>query len=306
VTSSVSGNPAEVGDVRPFSRRSGTIVPTRLLLAVLAAVLLPACGGTTDPATPAVEHAGADDPAGSWALVDAEPAIDVPAGARVTLLVVAEGRAWQVGGTSACNTYGGTVVTDGTRWRTTGYGMTDMGCEERHMAAERAYLDALTAVDTWARPSEEQLVLSGRGATLRFAALPPVPTAELTGVTWVLDGIVTAAGEDATHASPAAGADEATLHLDHDGSVEVSTGCRTFSGEWVETGDEVLLTTFGERGDTPNVGGDGALLCDEAVVAQEDHVLSVLGDGFSAEVDGAHLTLTSRDGLGLTYLRAED
>lgn len=77
------------------------------------------------------------------------------------------------------------------------------------------------------------------------------------------------------------------------------------SGEWVETGDEVLLTTFGVRGDSPNVASDGTTTCDEAVIEQ-DQVLSVLGDGFRAEVDGQHLTLTSRDGLGLTYRAAED
>ena len=93
-------------------------------------------------------------------LVDAQPMIEVPADARVTLEVLADGDAWQVGGTAACNSYGGTVVTDG-------------------------------------------------------------------------------------------------------------------------------ITT-----------------CAEVVIAQENHVLSVLGDGFRAEVDGRRLTLISRDGLGLTYRAA--
>jgi heat shock protein HslJ len=277
-------------------------MPGRAAQIVAVAVLLAACGDATGPTAPVVEDGGAAaDPTGAWVLVGAEPPIEVPADARVTLEVVAEGDAWQVGGTAACNSYFGTVTTDGTAWRGDGFGSTDMACDEPRMAAESAYLAALMSVDQWQRPSADELVLTGPDVTLRFAGLPPVPTAELTASTWILDGLVTGVGADAAVSSTVAGADEATLRLDPDGSMEASTGCRTFSGAWVETGDEILLTTFGQRDDSPNVAADGTLECDEAVVAQEDHVLSVLGDGFRAEVDGQQLTLTSRDGLGLTY-----
>ncbi|MEX1178473.1 MAG: META domain-containing protein [Nitriliruptor sp.] len=148
-------------------------------------------------------------------------------------------------------------------------------------------------------------MLTGPEVRLEYSSLPPVPTAELTATTWVLDGLVTGTGPDASFSSAATGADEATLQLAPDGTVEASTGCRTFTGEWVGTGDEVMLTTFGQRDDSPNVAEDGTTSCDEAVVAQEDQVLSVLGDGFRAEVDGQQLTLTSRDGLGLVYRAAE-
>lgn len=293
-------------DTVTSSTMKGTTVPTRLLLTATAALLLAACGGGAGPTAPVVEGDGATtDPAGSWVLVDAQPAIEVPADARVTLEVVAEDAAWQVGGTAACNSYGGTVVTDGSTWRGQGYGATEMGCEEPRMAAERAYLHALDAVDTWSRPSTDELVLTAPDLELRFEALPPVPTAELTATTWVLDGLVTDTEPDASASSTVAGADEATLRLEPDGTVDASTGCRTFSGEWTETGDEILLTTFGQRDDSPNVAADGTTTCDEAVVDQEDQVLSVLGDGFRAEIDGQHLTLVSRDGLGLTYRAAE-
>lgn len=281
-------------------------MPTRLLLTALAALLLTSCGGGAGPAAPTVEGDGAaTDPEGSWVLVGAEPTIDVPANTRVTLEVTTEGEAWQVGGTAACNSYGGTVVTDGPGWQAQGYGQTDMACEEARMATERAYLDALGAIDRWARPSADRLVLTGPDVELRFDALPPVPTAELTATTWVLEGLITGTGSDASVASTAGSADEATLRLEDDGTVEASTGCRTFSGEWIETGDEILLTTFGVRDDSPNVAADGTTTCDEAVVAQEDHVLSVLGDGFRAEIEEQRLILTSRDGLGLGYRPAE-
>jgi len=276
------------------------------LLGTLAGLVLTACAGAADPTAPPVDDGGtAASPAGAWVLADSQPTIGVPPDARVTLSVDPDGDAWQVGGTSACNSYGGTVVTDGDRWRAEDYGMTEMACEEPWMAAEQAYLDALLAVDAWERPSADELVLTGPGVELRFAAPAPVPTAGLTGTRWVLDALLFGAGTDATVSSTVADAEEATLNLDADGTVTASTGCRTFSGEWIETGDEVLLTTFGERDDSPNVAVDGTTICPPAVVAQEDHVLSVLGDGFRAEVEGTRLTLTSGDGLGLTY-RAMD
>lgn len=280
-------------------------MPTRLLLIAVAVMLLAACGDATNPAAPAEDDGTAADPAGSWVLVDAQPTIEVPAGARVTLQVAREGDGWQVGGTAACNSYGGAVDIEGSAWRARGYAGTDMACEEPRMAAERAYLDALAGVEEWARPSAGELVLTGPEVTLRFEELPPVPTADLTATTWVLDGLVTGTGPDASVSSPVAGADEATLRLEPGGAVDASTGCRTFSGEWTEAGDEVLLTTFGQRDDSPNVAADGTTTCDEAVVAQEHHVLSVLGDGFRAAVEGQRLTLVSRDGLGLSYRAAE-
>lgn len=272
----------------------------------LVGLVLAACGGAADPSATDQDDGGTSgSPQGSWVLAEARPTIEVPADARITLSVEPGEDAWQVGGTSACNSYGGTVVTDGARWTGEGFGMTEMACEPPRMDAEAAYLDALLAIDTWARPSEEELLLTGPDTELRFTALAPVPTAELTATTWVLDGLIVGTGADASVSSTVADAEEATLHLDVDGTMTASTGCRAFEGEWIETGDELLLTTFGERADSPNVADDGTPTCSAAVVAQEDHVLSVLGDGFRAEVEGQRLTLTSRDGLGLAYRAAD-
>lgn len=258
---------------------------------------------TSDAANDATEEPDTGTgPAGSWLLVAADPPIEVPADARVTLEVVADGDAWQVGGSSACNSYFGTVRTDDSAWIGDGYGQTEMACDEPRMATERAYLEALTTVDSWARPTADELVLTGPAVELRFEALPVVPVAALTGTTWLLDGLIVGTGPDGAVSSTVSGADEATLRLDPDGALAASTGCRTFDGEWVESGDELLFTTFGESDDSPNIAADGTTTCDEMVIAQEGHVLSVLGDGFRAEVDGQRLTLSSREGLGLSYV----
>jgi heat shock protein HslJ len=285
-----------------------TTTTTALALVMLAVA---ACGGTATQGGTAegdgdtgATTSDQGDPAGAWVLVDADPPIDVPADARVTLEVEPDGDDWQVGGTAACNSYGGTVRIDGAGWEGTGFGQTGMACDEPRMATERAYLDALATIDTWERPTADELLLRGPTVELRFDALPPVPLAALTGTTWVLDTLLTGVGPDATVSSTAPGAEEATLHLSPGGTLAASTGCRTFDGEWSEAGDELLFTTFGQTDDSPNVANDGTTTCEPAVVAQEDHVLSVLGDGFRAEVDGQQLTLIGRDGLGLRYVAA--
>lgn len=285
--------------------RGGTspVPPVPLLVSALTALLLVSCGGAGSAGPDS--DAGSPDPSGSWELAAAQPTIEVPDDARVTLEVTADDSAWQVGGTAACNSYGGTVITDGGAWRGQDYEWTAMGCAEPRMRAERAYLEALQAVESWTRPSDDELVLSGPDHELRFEALAPAPTAELTGTTWVLDGLTSGGGPDASVSSPAAAAEEATLRLRADGTVRASTGCRAFAGEWTERGDEILLPTFGVRDDSPNVATDGDPDCDEAVIAQERQVLAVLGDGFRPELDGRSLTLTSRDGLGLTYRAAD-
>ena len=148
----------------------------RLLPGVILAVLVTACGNAA-PTNPFIESDGdAVDPAGAWVLVRAEPVIEIPADSRVTMEVTSDDGTWQVGGTTTCTSSGGTVTTDGSAWRAQGYGATAMACDEPRMTAERAYLDALEAVDTWARPSPDELVLTGPGIELRFTALPTAPS----------------------------------------------------------------------------------------------------------------------------------
>lgn len=288
---------------------------TRSLLVLLPATLAVLTSCASEPGSPVIDgddqeqsagdgDATTSEPSGSWVLTDADPPIEVPDGARVTMQVRDDGERWQVGGTSACNEYFGHVVVDGERWRSEGYGQTDMACEDPRMSAEQAYLDALQRIERWTRPAGDELVLQGGEVELRYAALPAAPISELTQTRWVLDGLLDEPAQDAAVRPPAPAADEATLYLDEDGSVEVATGCRTFSGEWTEVGDEVLFPTFGEREDSPNVGAEGTPTCDEDVVEQERHVLSVVGDGFRAEIEGELLTLISRDGLGLTFRAA--
>ncbi len=220
----------------------------------------------------------------SWALVaGGGPAGDVPLveGYPVTLTF----QDGQLGGTASCNGYGASYRLDGNQLVLgDDLSSTAMACEPpESMTAESAYLAALgdvTDVDVVA----DELVLSGPASELVFTRQAEVPAAELIGQPWVLDTLIQ--GETA---SSVAG-DPATLLLDPDGTLTGSTGCRTLSGEYTISGASVLFTTFAADGE-----------CPPELTDQDNLVVTVLGDGFTVEIDGDRMTLTSQGSEGLVY-----
>jgi len=254
---------------------------TTCLVAVL--LLLSSCGdsgpGTSDPGDP--------DWDGAWVLTSGTydgrqlPLLDTH---PVTLVLDGD----DVFGISACNHYGGTVTRRDDQVSFGQLGGTDMACMPRAaMDLERDYLTAMAGI-TSADRNGDSLVLSGGGTTLTFAFEPPPPTADLVGTTWVLDSLITGDAASSVTGQP-------TLLLRADGTVSGSTGCRTFEGAWTERGAQLDLPEFAMSEET----------CSPALAAQDDHVVSVLGDGFSASIDGPTLTVGDPDGNGLIY-RAQE
>jgi len=255
---------------------------TALLAYAAAAVLtLTACGDETPSDT--VRH----DWDGAWVLTsgnDTGVPLVLVATHPVTLVLDGD----DIGGIAACNHYGGTVTRSGDSITFGAMSMTEMACSpESAMTLEAAYLAALADVTT-ASVDDDVLVLSGDRTTLTFAFEPPPPTADLVGTTWVLDSLIIVDAASSVGGEP-------TLLLRADGSVSGSTGCRSFEGTWIETGAQL---------DFPELSmGDET--CSPALAAQDDHVVSVLGDGFTASIDGATLTVSDPDGSGLVY-RAQE
>jgi heat shock protein HslJ len=220
---------------------------------------------------------------GAWQLVsgtlDDEP-IPMVDGFPITLTIDAE----TVGGTAACNGYGGSYTLDDGEIAISELGATAMACfPEETMAAETAYLEALTRA-TSATASDDSLTLTGEGVELVFQELPPVPTAELTNTVWVLDGLI-----EGDAVSSVLG-ERATLEMFSDGSMLGSTGCRNLHGKYVVSGAEVLMNELAAEGE-----------CPQELEAQDSLVVTVLGDGFRALIEDDILTLTSAGNLGLTY-----
>ena len=248
----------------------------RSLLAVgCVATLITGCGAP-------VQETG--DPTDiAWELTEGVlDGVTVPIvdGYPITLSLTDDG----AGGTAACNGYGGTYEIAGSQITFTELLWTEMACvAEGVMESEQMYLEGLLLVGTYSM-TEHSLTLSGEQVELDFIALPPVPTAEMTGTVWVLESLL-----DGEAASSVNG-DRATLELFTDGSMLGSTGCRTLDGQYIVSGAEVAMTEMTAHGE-----------CPADLEAQDGHVVSVLGDGFRTVVDGQLLTLSSTGDLGLVY-----
>jgi heat shock protein HslJ len=249
----------------------------RLLTLVAVLGLLVACAEPD-------EQEGSDPTDQAWELESGSVAggpIPIVDGHPITLSFVDDG----VGGTAACNGYGGSYTFSGNEISITEVFQTEMACTpEEIMESERKYLEALLGVDSFT-VTDSRLSLIGEGVELVFVELPPVPTAELTGTVWVLDGMV----QD--EAVSSVSGERATLELFADGSMLGSTGCRTLHGRYVVTGAEVLMNEMAAEGE-----------CSPDLQDQDNLVVTVLGDGFRVAIDGETLTLSSVGNEGLVYI----
>ncbi len=251
----------------------------RTFLALGCAVaLMTACAEPGEP--------GGDPTGVAWELtegtVDGEP-VPLVDGYPITISFTDEG----FDGTAACNGYGGIYEIAGDQITLSELFGTAMACvADGVMESEQTYLESLLMVDTFST-TDDSLTLTGEGVDLVFAALPAVPAAELTGTVWVLESMV---DEDAVSS---VGGERATLELFTDGSMLGSTGCRTLHGRFAVNGADV---------DMPELAAEGE--CTPELESQDSHVVTVLGDGFRAMVEGDVLTLTALGDQGLVY-RAE-
>ena len=224
---------------------------------------------------------------GEWQLRDGtnqgQP-IPIVAGSRITLKI--DGT--HVGGTAACNSYGGDVQVKGTSIIIGELFQTEMAClDDRLMASEAAFMAALPRATKVTR-NGDNLTLTGPELELRFALVAPVADAILIGTTWILDSLIS--GEVASSTV----GERVTLELIGDGTLSASTGCRDVTGRYTISDGQVQVTL--DPYDT--IG------CAAALGAQDTRILKVLSDGFGVAIDGERLTVTAGD-QGMTY-RTED
>ncbi|MEE8406481.1 MAG: META domain-containing protein [Acidimicrobiia bacterium] len=209
---------------------------------------------------------------GAWQLETGTfDGVPIPMVASHPITMTLEGD--QITGTAACNGYGGTYHVSGGLFSITEFAMTEMACFPTEvMASERVYTNALFNVEA-AEKIDGKLVMSGSRTEMVFAEFEPVPTADLMGTVWVLDGLVQ--GETVSSVS----GERATLELFTDGSFIGSTGCRTIVGSYVTSGAEVQLTNFAANGE-----------CPAELSSQDSRVISALEGGFRVEIEGDRMT----------------
>lgn len=231
------------------------------------------------PLSTSAPGSSAGDPSGAWVLASG-PSDPIP-GFDVTVEIDND----RIFGTAACNGYGGTVEIGEGTIAVGELGSTAEGCESNVQQLEQDFLTSLGDASAYA-VSGDQLQITTPEGVWQFDRLAPLPTAELVGTRWVVDGYI-----DGDNVSSEAGMGDAFIELADDGSVVGATNCRALSGMWIETGSEILFTTFGADGDCPN----------DTAWDLDARIIEVLGDGFSAEINDGQLTLTSRGNQGLTF-----
>ena len=263
--------------------------------AAAAALLLivAACGSDSDvnagagdqPLTPTtVPAAATGDLVGPlWSLVEATTdgsAWSLPPTAEVTFS--SDGTA--VSGTSACNSYFGTIDISGDALVISQVGGTEMAClDPGIMELEAQFLAALPTM-TAAVIADGVLTLSGGETEMRFTQTPEAADRELTSVVWQLDTLVT----QEIASTPAA---EATIEFTETG-ISGSTGCNAYSAEGgvvdgrLEVGQLVLTRRACK---------------DAAVSAQESLLVNVLQNTPAVEIDGDTLRLTIDAGDGVVF-----
>jgi heat shock protein HslJ len=239
-----------------------------------------ATGGSSDaPLITLAPGASAGDPSGAWVLVSGPT--DPISGFDVTVEIDND----RIFGTAACNGYGGTVEIGEGTIVVSELGFNQEGCESDVQQLERDFLTSLGEASAFLVSGEQLQITTPQGAW-QFDRLMPLPTAEIVGTKWVVDGYI-----DGDDVSKEVGMGDAFIELSEDGSVAGATNCRALSGMWIATGSEIVFPTFRADGDCPN----------DAARDLDSRIIGVLGDGFSAEINADQLTLTSRGNQGLTF-----
>lgn len=285
------------------------------LFVVGALVLASACGGdddngrgdplpgpsdttvddSTDSGDDSTDSGGGDGSIdGAWLMVrgflDGEE-IELVDGWDVTMYLDGD----QIGGTAACNSYGGSVAVGhefelGGSFEVGELSWTEMGCEPAVMELEQQYLAALTAVDSYELAETLSLGRTGVGTSLVFERVEPVADAELVGTRWVLDTLITG---DAASNSP--GMADAFLEFSDDGVLVGSTGCRRLEGEWSIEGATIRIPVLSAI-DDPNAG-----VCAPESVVLDGDIIAVVESGAMVDIEGGRLTLTAPGGNGLSF-----
>lgn len=260
--------------------------PKRYLGLVLGA-LLAACTSSSTPTSTLTQDPF--DATGDWTLESGSvdgAAIPVLADNPITFSVAGS----EVSGQAACNFYGGRLeVADG-QVRLGQTSSTAMACGELDsevMRSEAAFLRALDQV-RGARGGTDSMTLFGPTVELIFTRNAPIPVAEIVGTDWSLESVIQGDNAAAAIGGPA------TLRLDADGTFHGSTGCRTFTGTWIQAQGRLTATTITMAGECPGGLGGQDVLVTEAL------------SGSTPTIEGDRLSLAVNGGAAVIYRRATE
>jgi heat shock protein HslJ len=203
--------------------------------------------------------------------------------APATLVLGAGGSA---SGSTGCNRFTGSYTQSGSALTVDPGATTEMACAPSVMAQERAVLEGLPSVRSFAVVGTVLSLRDGAGAVvLTYAAA----TTDLAGSSWRATGINNGTGGVQTTADTG----RVTAVFGTDGTLSGNGGCNSYSATWTTTGDAGL--TLGPISST-------AMACD--ALPTEGQYFTALGAVTSYRIEGDELTLRDATGaVQVTYTR---
>ncbi len=256
---------------------------------VVLALVIAACGSgddevdTTGSTGSGGTRGEGSDVIGDWTIseitTDGET-VEVPEGALITLGL--DGAA--VGGTAACNSYGGQYRTEGDQMVFEELFWTEMGCEAPLMNLEALVLGVLGASPRFAA-TVDSLTLTADSTVLRFAPTPEVEVAALVDNEWELSGFI-----EGPAASSRAGVERVHLLFAADGSLGGNAGCNGLRSTWSTEDDTLSIgaLSIGEVAIT-------RMSCGPEIDDLEQTVLAILAEVDRYEIEGQRLVVWAGD-----------
>ena len=184
---------------------------------------------------------------------------------------------WQLGGSTGCNSFFGSVTRDGDAWQVGEMGSTMMACmDDGVMEQETAVLTLLQSVTSHTLAAGS-LTLHAPDGDLVYA---PAQNTALEGTQWTLGGITQGDAVVSTAIDS-----EITMQLT-DGKISGSTGCNNFFGSYTVDGETLTLSALGQT----------RRACDEEHGKREQALTAALEQvaGYRTQLD----TLTLLDAAG--------
>lgn len=279
----------------------------RLLAAVLAAVLLVACG---DEDEPLATDDGTTVPGGA-ALAEEYVSVEVSEdgtarplveGTTITLRFVGD----QVAASLGCNQLGAPYEIDGDRLVVEQLSMTEMGCDPERHAQDQWFAELLQSGPTITLGGD-RLTLSADGTAVVLVDREVAePDASLVGTTWEVDGF--ADGQDPEDTAMSLSVPEpGMVRFEDDGFISGKDGCNQFGYGGDEGAPPGMGRSYEVEGDRLVFTGDRVSHTAGCADLEEytERFWAALTGTVTWSIDADRLTLVSEDGRSMT-LRAVD
>lgn len=243
-------------------------------VALLATLLLAACGDGTSDADPSNSDLASRTFIGDNVAVDGEP-LRLVKGSQLRLSFDSDA----IGASGGCNSMSGAATWKDNTLRIADGSLatTEMACDQPLMDQDTWFAKILTESPTMTKDGDNLTLVSGSTVIVLTDEDVAIPDAALTQTLWTLESITTG---DTVGTVPAGA--RATLEFKQDGTVRANLGCNTGRGDYTASDTSI---SFGPLATTRRT-------CDPPASEVDEAVRGVLSGEVEVSIDGTRLILT--------------